>query len=435
MLRRINSKVLIFLYSIGWIVAISGLLFFLRMHVDGISLNGRLFCWLIFCLPLGKLLYFHVPGLMGLKIVFLGWAIIGIGLSLAYFISSGVKIQYFLVLIGIIIFPLISLFLLDDFSSLLVYTADGQSDSILARFFSLCILVIFMIYSKIFCEKYGPQLLIKSFVEGVIAACCIGIVIFISVYMQMVGVDELLPISADTHIVSLIYRFNPGGNVNEFGILSVYALILLRIAFPALSTRTVLFIYLLLIFSLFFSLTRAAWVAYIFSLAIGVLIGGRGRVYILICLAIAPLFVGIISLINDDLTYLVTSRFALEGGAGGDERIDKVLSSLIVDNINPWKFIFGNGWATNLYMHSVPLQLVYEIGLAGFTFLSLILFWLMIRLGVRAIKCSDYGTTAVLLCLIAFVTFSAFHHTLYHMQSWFILGLAYFYANRLPIFK
>jgi hypothetical protein len=419
---------LAFLYSIGWLSALWRLGVYLKQDTFDFGLKERLFCWLVFCIPMGKLLYFHFSGLIGLKITFVVWTLIG---GFACFWSlclKRIKLSALLLFCALLFFPVLSLGFLADPWSLIAYTADGQTDSLLARLISLSALVLFMLYVWHFCSTFGVQPLLKAFMDGMIVASIIGVFIFVLVYSGQVGVDELLAISADTHIVSLVYRFNPGANVNEFGILAAYALLLVRFSYPGISGKKLSCIYFLLTFALFFSLTRAAWLAYLFALLLGALIGGKGRFYILLGLTLAPLFVWLVYLINDDFAQLVSSRIALDGGASGDERIEKVMTAFFSGDLSVWNYVFGNGWATNLYMHSVPLQLLYEVGVVGFLFLSMLMFWMLLRLLMRAIVWKDAAVTATFSCVSAFAFFSAFHHTVYHMQTWFILGLGLFFA-------
>lgn len=418
------------LYSAGWLVALAKLVQYLAERNADLRLTDRLFCWLLFCIPLGKLMYGHLPGLVGLKISFVAWSVVGGLLCTWAILTQSVRNDSLGLLALLLVFPLLSLMLLDNPYGILVYTSDDQTDSLLARAVSLFLLVLFMLSVRYHCERLGVQRVVRSFFDGVIATAVIGTVIFILVYSGQVGVDELLPISADTHIVSLVYRFNPGGNVNEFGIVAVYAMMLLRIAYPSISRSRLVFCYSLLVFGLFFSLTRAAWLAFIAALLVGVAVGGRGRGYLIASGVLVPLFVGLIYLINDEFAELVTSRLAFQGGASGDERIEKVMTAFLSGDLHWFNYLFGSGWATNLYMHSVPLQLLYETGLAGFLTMTLLLIALLISLTRLALRKTDPLPMAALACIAAFTLFSAFHHTIYHMQTWFILGIGLYAAGR-----
>ena len=92
-----------------------------------------------------------------------------------------------------------------------------------------------------------------------------------------------------------------------------------------------------------------------------------------------------------------------------------------------WRTIFGHGWATNLYLHSVPLQLIYEIGIAGYLLTSGAMAWALVKLIIRSRR-EVPGALSLLGCLTAFCITSALHHTLYHMQTWLIVGLTTYIA-------
>jgi O-antigen ligase len=183
----------------------------------------------------------------------------------------------------------------------------------------------------------------------------------------------------------------------------------------------------LLIFALFFSLTRAAWLAYGGALIAMAIVSKQGRKFMMLAVLAFAALVFMVYQLGGNFANIVVSRFALEGGASGSERLDKVADAFISNGASFLQITVGHGWATNLYLHSVPLQLIYEIGVVGFLIISGVMFWAMFKLFLRARR-NVPGALPILGCLMAFSICSGFHHTLYHMQTWFIVGLTLYIA-------
>jgi hypothetical protein len=418
----------LFLYPLGWIAAIARFFkLFSGEQAKAFTRADRFLLWVIYLVPVGKLVYFNVPGLMGFKFSFLIWSVACLVAFGSWIALKRFSSQRLLVFLIFLFFPVMSLILRGDYGDLLYYSADGQNDSLGARIASLIFLMMFAVAVYDLCRRQGYEVVVRAFVDGVIMAAVIGCVIFVLVYAGFIGVAELEPISADTHIVGLVYRFNPGGNVNEFGLISIYALMLVRMAYPSIAGAKQHAVYGLLLFALFFSLTRAAWLAYAGALAAMAVVSGRGRKALIIAVSSFAVFVFIVYQLNDEFANIVATRFAFEGGASGDERLDKVADAFLSNSVPTWEIIFGHGWATNLYLHSVPLQLIYETGLAGYLLTSSAMAWAVIKLIMRSRR-DVPGALALLGCLTAFSIDSVLHHTLYNMQTWVIAGLTLYIA-------
>lgn len=421
-----KSIILLILYSAGWMIAIGRAFWLISDTKISRDIYLKAFSWIVFCIPMGKLILFSVPGLLGFKISFLLWSLMAL-VSVVMWMSFGVvRVRYFLIIVAVMFFPIFSLIVRGELSGLLVYTADEQTDSLLARVISLAILVLLAVHTVYFSNRGHFRYLVRSFVDGIVAAACVGVFIFVCVYLGVIGVDDLAPISADTHIVDIVYRFNPGGNVNEFGLLAIYGLFLFRIGYPETTRRHSAIVMGLLYFGLFFSLTRAAWIAYAGALIVMASVGKESRKFVFLGVTIFAVLVGLIYQINDDFAQIVSSRFALEGGASGDERIEKVTAAFLSGNTPMVEMLFGHGWATNLYLHSVPLQLAYETGVVGYLFLSLLYCLIGLQLILRSKTSMSVITLPLLGCWVAFSIDSSLHHTIYHMQTWFVLGLEIF---------
>lgn len=419
---------LLLIYPLGWMAAIQSFVKIFYYFPDKTySLSDRFLLWIVFLVPMGKLVYFNVPGLMGFKFSFFVWALA----CMAYFGSwlalkrfGMFRFQIFLLFL---FFPIFSLILQGNISELVYYSGDEQSDSLGARLVALVFLMIFSAAIYDLCRRHGFEIVVRFFIHGVITATIVGCFIFFLVLTGVIGVPDLMPISADTHIVDIVYRFNPGGNVNEFGFIAIYALLMMQMGYPSMSRIKQYTLYGLLLFALFFSLTRAAWLAYAGALVLMSAVSGQGRKLLILGTVSFAMIVLIVYQLGDEFSNIVVTRFAVEGGASGDERLEKATEAFLSNEVSILQIIFGHGWATNLYLHSVPLQLIYEIGIAGFLLTSSAMGWAIIKLIVR-VRRNLPGALPLLGCLTAFAIGSAFHHTIYHMQTWFVVGLILYIA-------
>jgi hypothetical protein len=127
--------------------------------------------------------------------------------------------------------------------------------------------------------------------------------------------------------------------------------------------------------------------------------------------------------VRSDFAELVASRIALEGGASGLERIEK-FETAYQEIIRSWWYVFfGLGWATNLYLHSVPLQLMYEVGLVGTLFFFVFFVFILLSFLIKCKHLDPKVAVAVFGCMVVMLVACLFHHTLYHLQTWLVVGL------------
>jgi hypothetical protein len=425
---------LLVLYSIGWVIALFKMAQIIRAKDMQMRTFDKAFLWIVFCIPMGKLVFFNVPGLMGFKFSFLAWSIFV--LLLVFISPDSIKIHWseLLLFTALVLFPVISLFSRLELGGLFYYSGDGQRDSILARLVSYMLFIAFSFYTSYFIRNYGFEELFRHFLEGVFCASIVGVVFFVMVYYGYLTVNDLRPISADTHIVFLhkggdvmvkMYRFNPGGNVDEFGALSACALFM-SMALSGLYKKSFsYFMNLIFFFALVFSLTRAAWLAYLAGIAALFFLVPEKRKQIFISFCLLILVVFIVSVYSESVGSIVQQRTAIALGPGGEERIVKYLSAWNTLTGNWWNILFGMGWATNLYMHSVPLQLFYETGVVGTLFFAIIgsiIAFLLLQQWAKVpekLKIILAGIVPVLLVI------SLLNHTLYLMQTWFVMGVVF----------
>lgn len=414
------------LYSSGSLIS-----FFFGTQIfryKNIPFVSKLILLSVALIPLGKLIYLPVPGMMGLKFQFLFASFVG----LFSVVELGINKKMLVALLPISI-ALISILFLQDFSHLFFYqyielagydagNFTGGSESVLFRFLSLVTLILYMIsiFNFIQINSNNILLLAKYYIYGLIAASLVGLFIFIQVWIGNISVPDLAPISADSHIIGNFYRFNPGANVNEFSMLIAFGILLL----PFCKFTNLQFVLLLAFFILceFAGLTRSSWISLFLALLIGALFKENFlRTFIFILFIFLSIFIvfTILYLYIPEVEMLVNTRLALDIGVSGFERIDKF--QFVFDEIkkSSFTFLFGHGWATNLYVHNVYFQLLYEVGLLGLLIFTL--FFILITKDVFLIKPSI--KKSCLVGIIIFIASSAFfQHTLYHVQTWLMLG-------------
>ncbi len=412
------------LYSAGYFFAI---LFIFRICKKNSNTNKeKLLISLASIIPLGKLIYFPIPGLMGLKVQFIFASLAGL-LALL----SGITPRQWILFFGLIVFPFFSVIFLEDYGVFIVNNLYGedQIDSVLFRLVTLVLLISFMFFVSNTIKR--NPFLIKdvsvAFISGAIASCFVGILIFIGIWYQTLSVQDLLPISSDTHVVDKFYRFNPGANVNEFSMILAFSIFMLPLTgYSAIKKRLLFLVFLILEFA---TLTRASWLALLFSFLVVIILKKHSLNKILVgslslvCLCVL-FYIIIIS--NPFLHDLFVSRTSFDIGASGYERLEKfdyVLSRL---GTSEFRLFFGYGWSTNLYVHNVYLQILYEVGLLGL----LVFCGYFCFLFSRVLKINTHRFKEFSISTLVFIAVCAgAHHTLYHVQTWFMIALVIVATN------
>jgi O-Antigen ligase. len=358
------------------------------------------------------------------------------GLKFAFIFGSIVAFFWFMyigihrsaqVLFLAALFPVLSLLYIQNYEWIFLYQLnEQQTESSLLRLASYLALLLYsgVIYTSILRNK---ELYIKFadyYVIGTLLASIIGVVLFYLVLKGSVSYDGLAPISAGVHIVNIggirFYRFNPGANVNEFSMILAYAIFLMP--FTSFSRKTKLWLASLFLLLEFATLTRAAWLALVLASFVAFFFLSRLKrnfKYLFITLSVFIIVFILIYHASDQVRLLFESRTSMDIGASGQERLEKfayVFNHLYESN---FRLLFGYGWATNMYVHNVYLQLLYETGAFG-----LILFIVAMLLYTKNVFVMHKGTfkAALIACLVFIIVISLMHHILYHMQTWFILA-------------
>lgn len=398
----------------------------------GVSLSTRFVIFSISIIPLGKLIYFPIPGFYGLKIPFLISALIG---TLGMFLFK-TRISSTRILI-VALLPVISCIWLEDPTWFYLHDYyGGQTDSAGLRILVLVALLCYCIVVSDLLRRDPKlkQIFARAFISGTLYASFVGALIAQGVWMGEFTAEDIFPISVDTHIIDLagghFYRFNPGANVNEFSMIIAFSIILLKFAgYSKFKTNLLILLFLILELA---TLTRGSWVALLCAIAVAQLVKPNllnKTPMMLLWSSVSILLISLLYISNPDIAYLIDSRTALDLGPSGIERLKffgDVFSSVWE---SPFRLLFGFGWSTNLYVHNVYLQILYELGLLGLLGLLTALAALYIR--VTYLEAGD--DKAAVIGLLTFLCVAALtHHTLFHAQTWLMLA---FVLGSLPTLK
>lgn len=398
------------------------------------SISENVILYSIAIIPLGKLIYLPIPGYMGLKFTFLVAAI-----SSSIWVVTE-KLNYrALILLTLLCVPVFSITWLDNPDWLISYAyiekagfdagfETGTKESVLLRLIAFAILVFYCISIVTAMIRNHELIVVASryFVLGTIVASAIGFFIFLGVFNNLFSVEDLLPISVDVHIIEgekNFYRFNPGSNVNEFSMIIAFAiLLLLFVSWPNK--------YIFLILSFFLvcevaTLTRGSWVALILGLSAGVLALGNYKKFVYrIFITFTVVFLGLLFLyyFSGEFSKLMDTRLSFEIGISGVERLEKFSHVISSVGENPFRLLFGYGWSSNLYVHNVFLQLLYEVGVIGLV-VFFITIWLFLS-GLFSLRPGIHKFFSY--AVVTFIGVSSLvHHTLYHLQTWFMLAIVF----------
>ena len=415
------------IYTSGFLFAIIFLFAILLARKD-LPFQDKLLLFSVSLIPLGKLIYLPIPGFYGLKVPFLVTSLV----SLYWIARHKLKVNIAILFVPAI-FAGMSLAWLEDPSWLFLYAyreragitgLTGTTESVLLRVVSFVLLLLYCssVYSCLRQRPLNTYVFARYFIYGTLASSFVGSIFFTQVWQGNFSVEDLAPISVDSHIVGNFYRFNPGANVNEFSMILAFAMILLAFSrFSYFKTRLFLLIFVLCEFA---TLTRGSWIALIVAYLVGQLFNRKSSTMLVRGSALAVFLMVMLAFLysfSPEMQQIIESRTALELGASGEERIEKF--SYVFDRVvdSPFRLLFGYGWATNLYVHSVYLQVLYEIGLVGLiVFLSSIMLFLrnVINMAVGPHKAALVGV-CVFIAVVA-----ATQHNLYHTQTWLMIGFA-----------
>ncbi|MGV0982100.1 MAG: O-antigen ligase family protein [Polynucleobacter sp.] len=393
----------------------------------------------IFIIPFGRLIYLPIPGFIGLKYSF----IFSIFIFLIWVLTQNFKLKS-TILLSLPFLSLLSLFYIENYDWILYYdyiekagidagNITGTTESSLLRVVSIFILTAYsmVVYSALVDNSTRIILSARVFVIATLLSSIIGCIIFSGVFFGLVSINDLEPISVGSpHVIDdIFYRFNPGSNVNEFSMIIAFALFLLY--FAHFSKYFTFFISLIFIICEFATLTRSSWIGLLLGFLIPYFYYKKSIFSIRFFLIFFIFLFLFLTFYHSSpfIQNLIDTRTAFDIGVSGSDRLmkfDYVYDSLVA---SPFRLFFGFGWGTNLYVHNVYLQILYELGLFGLimTLVSLFTF----TRGIFLMRNSRYKPPLVGIFIFIIISF-LMQHLLYHIQLWFVIG---FIASAAVTFK
>ena len=398
----------------------------------------------VLAVPLGKLIYLPGTGGSGITAAAMLLPIATLG----YILKRRFSYQITIIPLAMFILAVLSLVSLDDLAMLGVYNyreisgyysgETGTRDSVLGRLVFLVALLVTYI-AVVAMAKENRLAILRLwmwFTRGVVIASVAGVAIFAGIAYRVFDAGAISGISAHSHIVQTgafdFYRFNPGANVNQFG---KYAAI--GLAFTLLIQGPYKFrssVICLLGFALVASLTRSAWLGFLlglFSVAVH-MPSFRKQLGVMLSagIALVGITASVFVFVPDSVLIMVGQRLDFSPGAGGSERLIKVEHVLhTIANAGLVTQLFGNGWATNLYVHSVPFQLLYEVGIVGFVLGTLVMIGLWWRLHYKFAFSEPYLNFLRVAFTVTTIDM-LLQHSLYHPSTWLVLASVAAYSGR-----
>ena len=413
--------------------------FFVLFVILRLSLNKQrrmsdvLFLIGVSLIPIGKLFYLPIPGLVSVKAAFIFTSVVG-GTSLLLSFIKGA--QRFALLPFIFCIPaLLSLIFLypPSQASFVAAPADvAEGGSTLLRLISVFLTSAYCSYTIVYVSKNdGAERDIATYyIVATLFATVIGAFIFYGIFFGQLSRADVVPVSVqEVHIVGRLFRFNPGANVNEFGQIVGYALLMLR--WTGWRTHWKLLAAVLLLIAETLSLTRGAWVGLVVAyLLYAVFTDSKQRTRLIVTGGLAFALVLVVALNWHLLDAVLASRTSLGASAGGNARL--VTASAVIQALtsSPLRLFFGFGWSADIfsssfgfgdisYIHSVPLMMLFDTGIVGVA-ICLVAFVAIGRFVYANIR-QDFD---IIIGLMSFMfTVSLFEHNFFHVQTWLIVGL------------
>jgi len=288
-----------------------------------------------------------------------------------------------------------------------------------------------------------------AFMSGYLVSLVIGYLFFIGFYLRLFTLDFISRFEILVQWGFGLLRFSPGSYPNEYGVVSSFALAVLTLLFvyrrqlvgsdPIFrrisSTSLLLFSFLLTLGALFLSTTRAAYVSYMLSiLYIGLSQGGFRKPLIFLArtafaavgllLCIQPFFDVESVLVGGYHAFFDQTNFASGRISDWDIALGLYLRQ-------PY---LGFGFGTMDMMHNVYLQMLFGLGIIGFSLLILTIVVLMARghgLSPLPVRAPVLNAPQLLLkrtstiALIHVLWFALSNHNLNHFLTWLAVILTY----------
>jgi len=323
---------------------------------------------------------------------------------------------------------------------------NAEAENPIIRFSLLCMLWSFTIFIGNKVRNLSDQenkKYILVYLTGYIVSMFFGYMFHFGFYMGKIGIETIEKFEVLTQMGYGILRFSPGSYPNEYGIVSSFTLSIFTLLLYKRTSligmgiyrykKFLLCMYLLTLIALFLTTTRAAYIAYIFSLiyifsTMGNWIKRAKAFLILLALGIIFIFITQNSMYDVVGILEIGCNSFVEREASAYERI--IAWERAYDEfLEQWFWGIGFGQAAQI--HNVYLQFLFELGLGGSLVLGIYALS-GIYIGFQKLKKSRdiFIQQVFVIGIIHILWFAMSNHNLNHHMTWFVILLYYMVSTK-----
>lgn len=418
----------------------------MRLKRPATPLSSKLVVWFAFLGPLGNLI--PLPGAPASVRFF--YLMLPPGILI--YLWKGVRRRTFNHLL--ILVPVLAYMLCSAVYAQVRYSDEygGSEENPVVRFALFIVLLLFTMCAgdeTLSFSLHQKLRVLGAFISGYLVSLVIGYVFFIGFYAHLFTLDFISRFEILVQWGFGLLRFSPGSYPNEYGVVSSFALSVLTLLlvyrrqligsdpiFRRISSTPLLLLsFLLTLGALFLATTRAAYVSYILSvLYIGLSQGGFKKPVTFLARTAIAAFV---------LLLCVQPFFDVESVLAGGYHAFFDQTSFASGRLGDWDIALGLylrqpylgfGFGTMDMMHNVYLQMLFGLGIVGFSLLVLTTVILMVRgrgLRLFPLRAPDLSAAQLLLkrtstiALVHVFWFALSNHNLNHFLTWLAVLLTY----------
>lgn len=375
------------------------------------------------------------------------------------------RFYYFIVILGIIYFfmnfnknkqaiktimysyPIILLIMISSLLAYLDITSDIEVENPVIRALLLISLFIFTVFigNKIkYLTDNEKFRYIFLYLSGYLVSLFFGYIFFVGYYTNIISLNFISTFQVLTQMGYGLLRFSPGSYPNEYGIVSSYVLSLItllilrknqiKISSIYINKKFLLILYLFVLVALFLTTTRAAYLSYIFVIIYLCILKGDilSKLKRILVIVIGFLVLGFIVQVYFfdiyEIFQMAYNSFS-DKDASAYERFFawEVAYEKFLDN-----YLWGVGFGTLSNIHNLYLQIVFEFGIIGTTFIGIYLLVIIYKL-IYLLKNhkNDFFYDMSIIGLIHILWFAMSNHNLNHHLTWFVIFTIYMLNSNL----
>jgi O-Antigen ligase len=418
----------------------------MRIKRPATPLSSKLVLWFAFLGPLGNLI--PLPGAPASVRFF--YLMLPPGILI--YLWKGIRRRTFNHIL--ILVPVLAYMLCSAVYAQVRYSDEygGSEENPVVRFALFIVLLLFTMCAgdeTLSFSLHQKLRVLGAFMSGYLVSLVIGYVFFIGFYARLFTLDFISRFEILVQWGFGLLRFSPGSYPNEYGVVSSFALSVLTLLlvyrrqligsdpiFRRISSTPLLLLsFLLTLGALFLATTRAAYVSYVVSvLYIGLSQGGFKKPMIFLARTAIAAFV---------LLLCVQPFFDVESVLAGGYHAFFDQTSFASGRLGDWDIALGLylrqpylgfGFGTMDMMHNVYLQMLFGLGIVGFSLLVLTTVILMVRgrgLSFAPLRAPVLNAPQLLLkrtstiALVHVFWFALSNHNLNHFLTWLAVLLTY----------